>query len=75
MSFFDLLAWLIENAESIKGCRIDNVSLLSGLEAYDLKLYCRDGYKDLILEPGKRVFLTKTSRPVEVSGKVKKGIL
>jgi Predicted RNA-binding protein homologous to eukaryotic snRNP len=71
MSFFDLLAWLVENAESIKGCRIDNVSLLSGLEAYDLKLYCRDGYKDLILEPGKRVFLSKTSRPVEVSGKVK----
>ena len=71
MSFIDLLAWLVENTESIKGCRIDNVSLLSGLDAYDLKIYCRDGYKDLILEPGKRVFLSKTSRPVEVSGKVK----
>jgi predicted ribosome quality control (RQC) complex YloA/Tae2 family protein len=70
MSFYDLLAWLAENSPSIVGCRIDNVSAVSGTEAYDLRLYCKDGYKDLILEPGRRVFVSKVSRPLETSGKV-----
>ncbi|BCU70397.1 RNA-binding protein [Stygiolobus caldivivus] len=62
MSYIDLLAWYTENKDKIEGCRIDNIFKIEGLEAYLFKLYCKGEYKNLVLEPGKRIHFTKYER-------------
>ena len=69
MSFYDLVAWIAENRGQIEGCWIDNVYTVSGTGGFDLRLRCKDGLKDLVLEPGKYVVLAKVSRPLVTDNK------
>jgi len=70
MSYFDLLAWITENRNELEGCRIDNIYKISGTQAYLFKLHCRNGDRNLILEPGKRIHFTKYDRQKEISNEV-----
>ncbi|BFH73255.1 ribosome rescue protein RqcH [Sulfurisphaera javensis] len=70
MSYFDLLAWLIENKNELKGCRIDNIYKVTGTQAYFFRLHCKNGDKNLIIEPGKRIHFTKYDRQKEISNEI-----
>jgi predicted ribosome quality control (RQC) complex YloA/Tae2 family protein len=70
MSYIDLLAWYTENKDKLEGCRIDNIFKIEGLSAYLLKLYCRGEYKNLVLEPGKRIHFTKYERQKDSTAEV-----
>ena len=70
MSYFDLLAWVTENKNELEGCRIDNIYKISGTQAYLFKLHCRNGDRNLIIEPGKRIHFTKYDRQKEISNEV-----
>lgn len=70
MSYIDLLAWLTENKREIEGCRIDNIYKIAGLQAYLFKLHCKNGDRNLIIEPGKRIHFTKYDREKETSNEI-----
>ncbi|QIW25288.1 fibronectin-binding domain-containing protein [Sulfolobus sp. S-194] len=70
MSYLDLLAWITENKNEIISCRVDNVYKISGTQAYFLKLHCKNGDKNLVIEPGKRIHFTKYDRQKEISSEV-----
>ena len=70
MSYFDLLAWLVENKNELEGCRIDNIYKISGTQAYFFRLHCKNGDKNLIIEPGKRIHFTKYDRQKEISDEI-----
>ena len=70
MSYFDLLAWVTENKNELEGCRIDNIYKISGIQAYFFKLHCKNGDKNLVIEPGKRVHFTKYDRQKEISNEI-----
>ena len=70
MSYFDLLAWIVENKNELEGCRIDNIYRISGTLAYFFKLHCKNGDKNLVIEPGKRIHFTKYDRQKEISNEI-----
>jgi len=70
MSYFDLLAWVTENKNELEGCRIDNIYKISGTQAYFFKLHCKNGDKNLVIEPGKRIHFTKYDRQKEISNEI-----
>ncbi|EHP69343.1 putative RNA-binding protein, snRNP like protein [Metallosphaera yellowstonensis MK1] len=71
MSFVDLLAWLSENKGKIVGCRVDNIySILKG-RGYLFLLHCRDGDKETILEPSRRIHFTRYQRERVLDNKAK----
>lgn len=70
MSYYDLLAWLLENSDKISGCKIENVFKEEGLEGYILKLFCKVGEQMLVLEPSKAIYFTKYDKPKEQSTKL-----
>ncbi|WP_338599826.1 ribosome rescue protein RqcH [Sulfolobus tengchongensis] len=71
MTYFDLIAWVTENKKIIEGCIIDNVFLVQNSEnTYIFKLHCSGRDQDLIIEPGKRINLTKYNYPKISSPKI-----
>lgn len=70
MSYFDLLVWVIENKNELEGCRIDNIYKINGTKAYLFKLHCRNGDRNLVIEPGKRLHFTKYDRQKEISNEI-----
>ncbi|MEM3226548.1 MAG: fibronectin-binding domain-containing protein, partial [Saccharolobus sp.] len=48
MSYFDLLAWIVENRENMINCIIDNIFSIENQEnAFIFKLYCNGKDKEL----------------------------
>jgi len=70
MSYLDLLAWLSEVGTSLTGNVVENVYRAWGTDIFLFKLHGRDGDKTLLLEPGRRVHLTKMERRREVDGNI-----
>ncbi len=71
MTYFDLIAWITENRKAVEGCIIDNVFLVQNTEnTYILKLYCGGRDQELIIEPGKRINITKYNYPKISSTKI-----
>lgn len=71
MSYFDLLAWVTENKETLSYCIIDNIFSIENIEnAFIFKLHCQGKDQELIIEPGKRINFTKYNYPKSSSGKV-----
>ncbi len=71
MTYFDLLAWHVENQTKLEGCRIDNIYAGKGAENLFLfHLHCRDGDRDLIMEPGRRIHFTKFTLDRETNGQI-----
>ncbi|BBD72486.1 RNA-binding protein [Sulfodiicoccus acidiphilus] len=70
MSYVDLAAWLTEWRDKLTGSVIENVYRAWGSEAFLFKLHGRDGDNVLLLEPGKRVHLTRVERRKEADGSV-----
>lgn len=70
MSYYDLLAWIIENSDLLKGCRIDNIFKVEGLEAYIFKLFCKGEERNLIMEPARAIYFTKYERSKELTTKL-----
>lgn len=61
MTYFDLLAWTIENSNQIN-CRIDNIYSTTIHGLFIFKLHCGSSTKDLIIEPGRRIHFSKYDR-------------
>ncbi|WP_278465027.1 ribosome rescue protein RqcH [Saccharolobus islandicus] len=71
MTYFDLIAWITENRKAVEGCIIDNVFLVQNTEnTYILKLYCGGRDQELIIEPSKRINITKYNYPKISSTKI-----
>ncbi|BBG27322.1 ribosome rescue protein RqcH [Sulfuracidifex tepidarius] len=71
MTYFDLLAWDIENKSRLEGCRIDNIYTTKESDnTFLFHLHCKDGDKDLIIQPGKRIHFTKFTVDRETNGQV-----
>jgi len=71
MSYFDLLAWVTENKETLLYCIIDNIFSIENIEnAFIFKLHCQGKDQELIIEPSKRINFTKYNYPKSSSGKV-----
>jgi predicted ribosome quality control (RQC) complex YloA/Tae2 family protein len=71
MNYFDLLAWHIENSQNIENCRIDNIYITKGSNNIFLfHLHCKDGDRDLIIEPGRRIHFTKFTIDRDTNGQV-----
>jgi len=71
MSYFDLLAWVTENKETLLYCIIDNIFSIENIEnAFIFKLHCQGKDQELIIEPNKRINFTKYNYPKSSSGKV-----
>ncbi|MEM3329636.1 MAG: ribosome rescue protein RqcH [Saccharolobus sp.] len=70
MSYFDLLAWIVENRENMINCIIDNIFSIENQEnAFIFKLYCNGKDKELLIEAGKRINFTKYNYPKSSYGK------
>lgn len=71
MTYFDLLAWDIENRSRLEECRIDNIYITNESDKIFLfHLHCKDGDKDLIVQPGKRIHFTKFTIDRKINGQV-----
>ncbi|AAK40541.1 Membrane conserved hypothetical protein [Saccharolobus solfataricus P2] len=71
MTYFDLIAWITENKKAIEGCIIDNVFLIQNTQnTYILKLHCSGRDQELIIEPSKRINITKYNYPKISSTKI-----
>ncbi len=58
MSWVDIRVWIAEQGSSLASSFVDNLYLVG--EAIVLRLRCRDGqYRELVIEPGKRISFTK----------------
>ncbi|MEM1656950.1 MAG: ribosome rescue protein RqcH [Sulfolobaceae archaeon] len=72
MNYYDILSAVYEMNNEIVGCRVDNVfSTISG-NVYVFRLICKNLEKFLLIEPGKRIHLTKYTRLKELDSKVMK---
>ncbi len=63
MTTIDLLAWLVENKEQLLGARI--VNIYSSNNVFLLKIWGKKGKEVLLLEPGRRIHLTRYEHRVE----------
>ncbi len=63
MTTIDLLAWLVENRERLLGARI--VNIYSSNSLFLLKIWSKKGKELLLLEPGRRIHLTRYEHRVE----------
>lgn len=57
MTTIDLLAWLVENRERLLGARV--VNIYSSNNLFLLKIWSKKGKELLLLEPGRRIHLTR----------------
>ncbi len=63
MTTIDLLAWIVENKERLLGARI--VNIYSSNNMFLLKIWGKKDKEMLLLEPGRRIHLTRYEHRVE----------
>lgn len=70
MTIVDVKAWIAETRDMLKGSRIVNVYHIDNIVILRLWTKGKEGKRDLLIEPGKRIHLTEYEHKVDENAKM-----